>query len=865
MLNKITKLMTIAIALTAIAGFAGYARLSSGKTAESNSKTRSQKSEICGTVFDWNKKPVKNAFIMLKENPYICGLSGADGEFCIKAKKLPVNKTLLISAAGSKQTVIPIKNNKKLIIKLKKQSPDISKIEIGCNQANFRERWRWRDQHRLTKKQEVCVKAYKNFINSKKAKTIRNKILAKQPLNKSEKPYRYIVLADIAVKAYQSKRSKDKTQPGKNCLNYCKDILVDRAGKTSGNITLEKGYRGKPLTKNDLRILREMTVINCFMGAGRKIKPVSLRDRLFDEKSNVGSVGHQAKNVRLLKLAAALKSPKYSDYSDLNATEFLRPEALRHHFQVFNCWKEDKDGSIAVTEIEERPLDTDYSESDYIYLSDYKGKKPVVIAQSVLEDETCPQSMAAFASHLQRAYGDKIAVINLAEVSTYHGDMWVDEFLYYGRNPNARPFDGIDSPAMQHEDTPERLARITKLLQMKRPLLTGSLVMQDAGWISRAMIDSDAGRRIVLFDINGKRAGWQVGFGLPERTGANSQNSSSWHTPYYGMNMLEQILRNILANGGKYDPKFLEMDSFVVPPRGRLPGPGQWSGFALNVKSVDLTNSEITVETGQFQGSHQIEPPEKHELTFTVDKDTRIIIKEKEKNFNGKNDPKWLNNYKHGTLKDIAPGDLICVDFLLNPRPKIDKDKLLNVKESFFENQKLLKEFESKVFPRLNPADYVGKKNKALKIWNFHNGHSERKVHGQIVFWGEITDKNSDNKTIEVKMTKPDDDDLIGYHFWNEAGEKTDPKRDLNPGKYGTNDKLAAARRYVEGTEKERNRIFRIDASVRILRNGELEQSYNDLQVGDKVSVFYLPFYEANDKTKTPIYPEVILASEFIE
>jgi len=66
----------------------------------------------------------------------------------------------------------------------------------------------------------------------------------------------------------------------------------------------------------------------------------------------------------------------------------------------------------------------------------------------------------------------------------------------------------------------------------------------------------------------------------------------------------------------------------------------------------------------------------------------------------------------------------------------------------------------------------------------------------------------------------------------------------------------------VEGPDEDRLYKFGIDDEVRIMRNGELELGFKELQVGDKVSVFYLPFYEEKHQGKTLIFPESILASE---
>jgi len=62
-----------------------------------------------------------------------------------------------------------------------------------------------------------------------------------------------------------------------------------------------------------------------------------------------------------------------------------------------------------------------------------------------------------------------------------------------------------------------------------------------------------------------------------------------------------------------------------------------------------------------------------------------------------------------------VPGDLLSVDFIMDPRSAIEEGLTLNAKDVL---QKALdmRSVERKVYPRLNPADYTGKKTLAVKI-----------------------------------------------------------------------------------------------------------------------------------------------------
>ena len=835
-----------------------------------------------GTVLDGNGQPIQNAFVMLAENPYRCALTGADGAFSVDLSGVTNAETLRVSAAGMVPVSVALPTLGKLKIQMNAQDAELSKIEVGCNQATFRDRWSCADNRPLTPEQQICVEAYREFIASESANAVRTKILTQTPLTEAEQPYRYIVLADMAVMAKNAGRLK--TDLAKQCKAYCAKlrphnqwvVAGHQTGKTPAGELLERAYRGKPLTEDDVQMLREMIVIESFLGAGRKRMPPSLLWRMYEENHGIGTPMGE---VRLVKLESALKQPKYSDFSDLNATTFLRPEALCHYLQIFNHWQEDGEGNVVPKSPAEFPAYPGYSDDDFVTNADWLGKPTIIFNTSPLEDMTHPPAIAAFIEYLRRAYGDQINVVYIANVSTYHGDMWEDEFLYYGRNPAARPLAGIDSPALQHETTLETLARITKLMQMKNPSYSWDIVLDDVGHVSSLFQVSGGERRdLLLFDKEGTRVCWKASVGVPEETGANGQNVSSYHTPFYGYYILEKNLRKLLANDGLYDLEQMDYTMPDVPPRAIIPGrvfrkatrapdyPGKnhaapWSGFCLNVLSVNPDTSEITVETGQFSGSHQMENlNDTFQMTFVADADTRIIIKEKKEPFDGRHYPEWIDRYKHGTLKDIVPGDLLRVDFQLDNPPHIEDQALRDLTENYLADGPTKPVEYRAAFPLFQPIHYSQKTNRALRIWNTHTGAGETKVHQQIVFWGEITKVDPESQTIEVRMPQPDGDEIHGYRFWKEAGEAAHLAEDTKPNRYRTAEKLAATRRYVEGTDADRIRTFHIDDGVRISRNGIPEKSLSDFQVGDKVSVFYLPFYESQYRNSIPIYPEVILS-----
>ena len=233
--------------------------------------------------------------------------------------------------------------------------------------------------------------------------------------------------------------------------------------------------------------------------------------------------------------------------------------------------------------------------------------------------------------------------------------------------------------------------------------------------------------------------------------------------------------------------------------------------------------------------------------TFSVDEITRLVVKDSK-----------TGHSKLGKLTDFAVGDSIYPDFWIDPIPK-RTDASVQAEEYLFSWSISLPKATGRTYPPFSPAHYQGKVNKAVRICNFQV--KELRNHSaQMTFWGEISSKDIDQKTIEVRMPTPKPDEIYGYRFWKQDKDIADPSRTNEEGSL-TATKVKAVTRWVEGPDEARLYRFCIDDAVRIIRNGEVEQSFEDLQIGDKVSVFYLPFYEEQHQGKTLIYPEVILSS----
>ena len=95
---------------------------------------------------------------------------------------------------------------------------------------------------------------------------------------------------------------------------------------------------------------------------------------------------------------------------------------------------------------------------------------------------------------------------------------------------------------------------------------------------------------------------------------------------------------------------------------------------------------------------------------------------------------------------------------------------------------------------------------------------------------GKITAVDKKKQSITVSVVT-DQDGMFGYKFIREAGEKIK----LNA---WTEKNMEVVSRWVEGDEKDRTYVFRIDDSVELFLNG-VAAKFDDFRVGDRVGVRY--------------------------
>ncbi len=165
-------------------------------------------------------------------------------------------------------------------------------------------------------------------------------------------------------------------------------------------------------------------------------------------------------------------------------------------------------------------------------------------------------------------------------------------------------------------------------------------------------------------------------------------------------------------------------------------------------------------------------------------------------------------------------------------------------------------------YGKLDISKMIGKEILAHRISTSAN-RKVKKLKDQMVFWGTISAIEEESNIISVQMEASSVEQCHGYRFWQQYADSADTarcnKKHMNP-----EVKLTHMRRWATGADEDRCYRFKIDRSVRVIRNGIVEQSFADLKVGDIVTAFYQPNYEQLRQENNIIYPKRLLATSLV-
>lgn len=270
----------------------------------------------------------------------------------------------------------------------RKADPNLEKITIGAgfSMVGHNRKKMFIKKHPARIKEYVA--AYKAFLN-KKGYSIIEKLANGIKLSSDEEKYKYIS-AGCFVWAYGQKKSyyNDMCQPlqGKEWKAKAKAFFTpikDKAIKL-----IKECYSGKKLTRKEIDCIRYYLVMqteSCFPHfLANSIPYFVLKGK--DKESTM--MGEMVPNMQIAKLAPIFKSQNYTDIPPLDNGVFFRSEGLKEIFSFLEGVKPIADGDLPYTRI--LPVERlSADKNDYVDISSFIGKKPVVLLSASPFDSWC--------------------------------------------------------------------------------------------------------------------------------------------------------------------------------------------------------------------------------------------------------------------------------------------------------------------------------------------------------------------------------------------------------------------------------------------------------------------------------------------
>jgi len=373
------------------------------------------------------------------------------------------------------------------------------------------------------------------------ARAVADKLLAGKPVGKDERKYRFLASGTLVHRYHRhgikrkEKRKETLSPEEQKIADYAK--AVEKAGRE----TLVEGYRRQKLTAADIDTLRDYAMFVDARCTGNGVLPCHLgvtRSRYGGQGFRMP--GEAAPDFALARMEAFLDTLAYSDANPREPVDILTPLAVKEFLQVMSGL-ELRDGQVVPKPYEIVPG----LEEQYVRLSDYRGRKPVLM---VFINATDPWAwhgrIAPMFEPLKQALGGRAAVYFIS--TTIH-------------DTRMRSMDFIGPEAGQsayvHETAMEHRARICKMFYMGWPDCTTDYLLDDmAQHFRNEWMDQGGGAYIVLVDRAGTIAYADYHQNIPPHWGPNAVNF-----PYefltIRMNHLESRLASFFANGSRYDKK----------------------------------------------------------------------------------------------------------------------------------------------------------------------------------------------------------------------------------------------------------------------------------------------------------------------
>ncbi len=381
-------------------------------------------------------------------------------------------------------------------------------------------------------------------------------------------PYRYALYGVAFSRYHKDLRRRSKDDPAPTPLEQ-RIIQLNSKVEALGQAALRKGYRGQKLTPEDIEALRLYAIWVDVKCCGGRVLPFHLgqsRATRIPGGRWGFKAGEKAPDFTLMRMEAGLERPDYTDRNPMDRTDVLMPNILRE-FLLTTQGYEAAEGGVVPKPTVVPPG----REDDYVTLSSFCGKKPVLLVLANPSDAFCWHwKIAPMFEPIRQAYGDRLEMLFIN--TTIH-----DTYM-----PMRGFFSGRDERAV-HDLAMWQRARGCKMFYMNWPHFTTDYLLDDmAQHVRNAYMDQGGGAYIVLVDLDGNIAYTDYHQNIPGGLSFYDE------VVYVRMNNLESRLKSFFDNGARYAPKI----ETPLPDWRRSP-----LMKGARVRSVDRDAGMLTVRT----------------------------------------------------------------------------------------------------------------------------------------------------------------------------------------------------------------------------------------------------------------------------
>ncbi len=602
-----------------------------------------------------------------------------------------------------------------------------------------------------------------------------NKFQKGEEFNDAEKPYQTLARASYIWKA---QRMYERFEQGDETLDEAEMEANEFAASLwkEGAELMKRGYLGEKFSDKEIDRLWEYRVIcEIRICCPTPYRAFDLGLHRFGEEKDASFIGKNVADISWMKMEAAMESPFYTDVPTHDIYSVIKPDAVDEFFRYFRGYKKAiaPDGREYAEEVFPQTVPGD---KRYVRISDFKGKKPVVLFVTSSMDSFWDKAIME-AEGIFRAYGNHV------EVFWVNVSIW-DFLIRSNATYNYyKPYTGIEIPG--HEANHEERARTAKKMYMTFPQMTLPCVLdQDSEQTANYFKSFGGGGETVLIDIDGKIA-WNsnsLGWGhWYENRPPGRKIEIGWGT------VVEKEIRKLLDNNGKYDPNHEMLTKQAAKTKSSRPE---------GVKTMYMMNGPIT----------------------DIDREKRVItVKSRTSTF---------------TVIDRAPDSFQQFNPLQSFTIEIANNCKLTYENTPIDFDKL--EIGSIIIGpeiwKMPEGNWLAKSIRLIPSKESRSDLPPEIFAGDSYLFGRMTNVNLKQNTITVQRDKMDVNEMKGYKYIKEGGDEVELVAFAK-------DNFALAEKWVEKDKSPKPYLFDMEGTL-LIRNGEYV-SLSELKAGDFVSIKY--------------------------